>query len=59
MIEPTLGMNTSAVPSVTLSFQHQVLLVKEHDRAHTWDEHFSCSQCDLEFSTSSAIIEGA
>ena len=59
MIEPTLGMNPSAAPSVTLSFQHQMLLLKEHDRTHTMDEPFSRSQCDFEFSTASALFEAA
>ena len=57
--KPTLGMNTLTAPSVTLSFQNQVLLLKKHEKTHTRDEPFGCSQCDFEFSKSSALIEEA
>ena len=43
MTEPSFA----AVPSVTSSFQQQVLLLKEHDRAHTSDEHFGCSRFNI------------
>ena len=59
MKKPTLGMNPLAAPSVTSSFQNQVLWLKKHEKTHTRDEPFGCSQCDFKFSTSSAVIEEA
>ena len=59
MKDPALGMNPSGVLSVTSIFQNQVLLLKKHDKTHTRHEPFRCSQCDFEFSKSSAPIEEA
>ena len=56
---PTIGMKPSATPSVTSSFQHQVLSMKKHEKILTRNEPFSCPQCESEFSTSSALNEDA
>ena len=56
---PTLGMNPLAAPIVTLSFQNQVHSLKQHEISHTIHEPFGYTHCDLEFSTSSALIEEA
>ena len=42
--EPTLGMNPLAAPSVTSSFQHQVLLLMKHEVSNIRNEPFGCSQ---------------
>ena len=52
-------MNPLAAPSVTSSFQLQVLLLKEHEISHTRHEPLGCPQCDFEFSTSGALNEEA
>ena len=52
-------MNPLAAPSVTSSFQNQVLLLKKDEKTHTRDEPFGCYQCDFKFSKSSALIEEA
>ena len=57
--QQALGINPLGVPSVTSSFQNQVLLLKKHEKTHTRHEPFRCSQCDFKFSKSSALIEGA
>ena len=38
MKDPTLWMNPLAATSVTLIFQHQVLLLMKHEGAHSRDE---------------------
>ena len=59
MKKRTLWMNPMAAPSVTSSFQHQVLWLKMHEKTTLWDEPFGCSQCDFEFLTTSALIKEA
>ena len=41
-----INVNYSASPSVTASFQHQLLWLKKHEITHTRDEPFGHSQCD-------------
>ena len=36
MKEPTLGINPSAAPSVTSSFQHQALVLVKHEGPPLW-----------------------
>ena len=48
-MEITHGAAEGLIPSVGSFMLHQ-------ERTHTRDEPFGCSQCDFEFSTSSAII---
>ena len=52
-------MNPLDAPSVTSSFQNKGLWLRKHEKTHTRDEPFGCSQCDFEFSKSSAFIEKA
>ena len=50
-------MNPLADPSVTSSLEQQVVWLMKHEKAHTMDEPFGCSQCGFEFLTTRTLIE--
>ena len=53
MKEPKSVINHTVAPSVTANVYYQT--IKRHERTHTGDIPFSCSQCDKKDSTSSHL----